>query len=754
MIGRNEGSAKPIVRVITDLGDILIALEADRAPQTVTAFLAAVEAGDFDGGSFWRSVRSDNDQGSPTIEVIQANAARGLTFVEHERTSQTGLRHLHGTISLGRQSGSGGAAQSFFLCVGDQPGLDAGHSRVEDTEGFAAFGRVAEGMETVEAIHRMETSPHAPAPYLAGQMLGTPVVIHSIRRETADHGQRLARLADDYWSFRVREFPFEASAAGISEANSLVDGATPADFERRAAASRTMLDRAEGISTANLSQVEGVTLALLREQLELMLEGFRLAAPNRESLFPMGFFDLPSLLLKQTPLATFKQREAFAARLLGFPRYLRDNLALLKAGIRRGFRVPRVIVPRILVMLDDHLSPTGFLSDVTRAITPEIAGIDQQEIEGQRQRIAVAVRDHVIPALQEVQNAIAAMGDAELTEAIGVSDQPGGQDFYRFKIREQTSGRFEPEDLHKLGLDEVARIKDELSDVLRDAGWTQDARSVAAELDSRVNDDAEKLLNHTRAVAKRIDGLLPRLFGRFPRTTYAVESMTPESSKVLPPALAQPAPADRSMPGIFWLTALPEKCPTHLIIPLTLHEAWPGHLMQLSLAHELCELPSFRRFTWPFYNGYVEGWALYCERLGHDLGLYDSPEDHFGLLTFELWRAARLVVDTGIHWLGWTRAQAIDYMQANSFLPLATIESEVDRYIGMPAQALSYKVGERVIVRLRERAETALQGNFSLRAFHDFVLACGPVSLDILTEEGGRWIESELARTAPTTVMA
>ncbi|HKT53910.1 MAG TPA: DUF885 domain-containing protein, partial [Caulobacteraceae bacterium] len=267
--------------------------------------------------------------------------------------------------------------------------------------------------------------------------------------------------------------------------------------------------------------------------------------------------------------------------------------------------------------------------------------------------------------------------------------------------------------------------------------------AVAAELEARIAPDAASLLKQVRALAKQIDGLLPRLFGRLPRITYAVEQFTADASAALPPALAQPAPADRATAGVYWLTALPERCPEHLHVPLTLHEAWPGHLMQFALAQEQESLPAFRRHGWSEYNGYVEGWALYCERLGEELGLYRDPADRFGLLSFELWRAARLVVDTGLHWNGWGRDQAIEYMVENTFLPRGTIEAEVDRYIGMPAQALSYKLGERTITALRAEAEAALGDRFALRDFHDELLALGPVSLDALQGHMRRWIEAK-----------
>ena len=200
------------------------------------------------------------------------------------------------------------------------------------------------------------------------------------------------------------------------------------------------------------------------------------------------------------------------------------------------------------------------------------------------------------------------------------------------------------------------------------------------------------------------------------------------------------------MPGTYWITALPERCPNHLLVPLGVHEAWPGHLMQFAIANELSHLPAFRRACWTDYNGYIEGWALYCERMGHDLGLYDDPADHFGRLTFDLWRACRLVVDTGLHWLRWDRARAVAFMAENTFMPIATIETEIDRYIGMPAQALSYKIGERAIRALRAEAEDALGERFSLRGFHDTILATGPVTLQVLDYAVRRWIEAERGR--------
>lgn len=741
------GSTQPRVRVITELGDLVICIEADRAPLSSAAFLKQVDAGTFDAGVFWRSVRRDTDRGAPTIEVVQA---AGVTAPENdlvplESTLHTGLRHLDGTVSLPRGAGGPSSATGFFICLGNQPGLDAGTDRNVDGQGFAAFGRVVEGMELVREIHSRETSDEAPTDFIAGQILAQPVHIYEVARDPETADEKLAKLARDFWAFRIREFPMDASGAGVSSADPLMDGAREEDHVRRSVTAGAMLKRLTTIDSTTLTDDDRVTLALLKRQLELIVEGFELQEYYRPLLFPFGFADVPTMLAQQTPLLTAQAREDFAKRLKAIPQYLRESLGVLQAGVEAGYRVPRVLLPRILQMLDSHLAPSGLEEKVSKALESPLPGLPVAQTEEQRTRIAQIASDAVVPALRQVRDVFAGFGERELTDNIAVSAQPNGRHFYRYKVRQQTSLDLDPDAVHQLGLDEITRINSEMEAVLVEMGRAGECHKVAEELDARLADDGLALLTYVRAIAKKIDGLLPRLIGRLPRNTYAVEAMTAEASVSQPPALAQPAPADRSMPGIFWLTALPEKCPLHLVIPLTLHEAWPGHLMQLGLAHELSELPEFRRFCWMDYNAYVEGWALYAERLGQDVGLYSQPADQFGLLTFELWRAARLVVDTGIHWKGWSRVQAIDFLRANSFLPLPTIEAEVDRYIGMPAQALSYKVGERTIVELRMLAESALADRFSLRDFHDKILATGPVTLEVLREEVQQWVNRQEA---------
>jgi uncharacterized protein (DUF885 family) len=738
------------VRAVTDLGDIVIALDLLRAPKSGSAFLAYVEQGRYTGGAFVRTVRRDNDQGTPLIEVIQAVAGGPSPddgAVEHEPTSRTFLTHTDGAVSLPRPAAGSATVAAFFICIGDQPALDAGEERHEDGLGFAAFGRVVEGMEVVRAIHAAATCEDAPDPYLLGQMIEEPVAIHAIRREPTSAVDQFSELAEDYWAFRVREFPLEASEAGVRSANRQLDRASEADHARRALLCSALLKRALAIDPTALQGERLVSLELLRGQLERLLEAHDLNDHLQPVVFPFGYFDVPDQLVRTTAFNSLEDLEDFGARMERLDLFLREHHEAFLTGLEAGYPLSRILQPRIVALIDAHIAPSGLAAQLHARLDAAVPEPGEAVVMALKERITQIFVQVVLPRLEMIRDAYRDLPPEHLTDSASCCDRPGGEDYYRFRIRQQTSTDLDADQIHAIGLEEVAVLEGELANVLLRLGDT-DARAAAARLGGRLAADADGLLAHLRATAKRIDGLLPRLFGMMPRITYAVEQMTPEQSRELPPALAQPAPADRTRPGVYLATALPERCPLYLAVPLTLHEAWPGHLMQFAIAHELDRLPAFRRYGWTDYNGYIEGWALYCERLGHDLGLYDDAESHFGRLTFDLWRAARLVVDTGLHWKRWSRGEAIAYLAEHTFLPNDVIAAEVDRYVGLPAQALSYKLGERAIRMLRAEAKETLKAAFSLREFHDELLAVGPVSLSALEGHMRRWMSLRNARSA------
>ncbi|HYZ48264.1 MAG TPA: DUF885 family protein, partial [Sphingomonas sp.] len=333
-------------------------------------------------------------------------------------------------------------------------------------------------------------------------------------------------------------------------------------------------------------------------------------------------------------------------------------------------------------------------------------------------------------------------------KTVGASAMPNGAAWYAYRARVMTTTDKTPEQIHQLGLSEVARIRAEMDRVAKQAGFPS-REAFVQELRTNPKYYArtpEELLQVAALQAKRNDGLLPRYFGKLPRLPYGIKPIPAETAETTTTAYAQPGSLASGLASTYWVnTSKLNQRPFWELPALTSHEAMPGHLFQLGLQQEL-ELPDFRKYEASF-TAYVEGWALYTERLGIETGIYDTPEKQMGRLSYEMWRACRLVVDTGMHAKGWTKAQAVAFMKENTALTDANIEAEVNRYISWPGQALAYKMGELKIRELRARAETALGPKFDLRRFHDAVLAQGAVPLDVLETQIDAWIGAEKTRS-------
>jgi uncharacterized protein (DUF885 family) len=327
---------------------------------------------------------------------------------------------------------------------------------------------------------------------------------------------------------------------------------------------------------------------------------------------------------------------------------------------------------------------------------------------------------------------------------LGASELPDGRAYYALKIREFTTLNLTPEEIHKIGLDEVDRISAEMNTVMKQTGFEGDfpAFLLFLRTDPRFYAKTpEELLMRASRIAKRIDGKLPSLFKTLPRLPYTVEPVPADiAPKYTSGRYVGPAQGS-TQPGIYWVnTYMLESRPLYNLEALTLHEAVPGHHLQIALSRELTDLPNFRRFS--YISAFGEGWGLYCEWLGLEAGIYSDPYSNFGRLTYEMWRACRLVVDTGIHSMGWTRKQAIDYLASHTALPLHEVETEVDRYISWPGQALSYKLGQLKIRELRTYAEKQLGAKFDVREFHDVVLRDGRLPLELLDEQVKEYVRA------------
>jgi uncharacterized protein (DUF885 family) len=446
------------------------------------------------------------------------------------------------------------------------------------------------------------------------------------------------------------------------------------------------------------------------------------------------------------PFASVQDYENWIARLESIGAPVDQQIALMREGIARRLVQPRVVMQRVTGRIQKQIVADPTQSKYYRPFTmmpDSISGAEQQRL---RTRAAKAIETEFVPAYRRLLRYVNDEYLPTSRESVGIWDTPNGDDRYRQRIRWHTTTELTADEIHALGLREVARIRGEILAVLARidyqgnlADFMQYVRS-----DARFRyRDPQQLLTAYTVMAKRIDPLLPKYFGKLPRMTYGVRPIPESAAPDRTTAFYEPASIDGKRPGWYYVNLYkPEERPTYEIPALTIHEAVPGHHLQVALAQELGEVPIFRRDL--YLTAYVEGWALYSESLGDEMGLYTDPYDKFGQLTYEMWRAARLVVDTGMHAKHWTRQQAIDYFKANVGKTELDIVNEIDRYIADPGQALAYKIGELRIKELRQRATQALGDKFDLRAFHDVVLGSGPVPLDVLERNVLEWQQREL----------
>ncbi|HYW08915.1 MAG TPA: DUF885 domain-containing protein, partial [Longimicrobium sp.] len=458
---------------------------------------------------------------------------------------------------------------------------------------------------------------------------------------------------------------------------------------------------------------------------------------NREG-FHTFFPELPS----RVPLATVRDYQDYIARLRGFRAYAGQHIELMREGIRVGMVLPRISVDSVPGTLTPHIVDDPAKSLLHRPFER----FPESVPDSARARLAAAGRDaiaaSVVPGYRDFLQFMQREYIPAARSSIGASALPNGRAYYRARVRAYTTLDLTPEQVHRTGLAEVARIRAAMDSVIRATGFGGDFAAFVGFLRSEPRFYAaspEQLMERTSLVLKRMDGELPRLFGRLPRLPYGIKPIPDFIAPRTTTAYYSSGAPDGSRAGTYFVNTFDLRSrPLYEVESLSLHEAVPGHHLQIALAQEQQGVPNFRRVLG--ITAFVEGWALYAESLGSEVGFYTDPYSYFGHLTYDAWRACRLVVDTGIHELGWTRQRAIDYMAANTGLSLRNIENEVDRYIAWPGQALAYKTGQLKIRELRTEAERALGPRFDVRAFHDVVLGSGAVPLDVLDANVREWI--------------
>jgi uncharacterized protein (DUF885 family) len=447
------------------------------------------------------------------------------------------------------------------------------------------------------------------------------------------------------------------------------------------------------------------------------------------------------------PFETPQHYDDWIKRSSDFARHVDLAIVRMREGVELGVVQPRVLmektVPQLAAQLVESPEQSAFWGPVAR--------MPESFSEEDRSRIEDAYRDHItnvlVPAYAKLHDYVVNDYMQHTRETVGQSDSPGGGDYYAFMVRESTTTDYTPEEIHEIGKREAERIFAEMERVRDEVGFegSMDEFFVYLREDPQFHfQTEEEILQAYDDLRNTIDPKLPALFGTLAEAPYVIKAVEPFRAESMAAAQYFPGTPDGSRPGIFYVNTydLPAR-PKWFMESLSLHEANPGHHFQISVAQEVDELPAFRRFGG--YTAYIEGWGLYAESIGKEMGLYTDPLQYFGSLFGDIWRANRLVVDTGMHALGWTREEAIEYMAANSPITDTDVVAEVERYIAIPSQALAYKIGQLKIRELRNRAEEALGDRFDVRAYHDLVLTNGSLPLFVLEAEVDRWIEKQRA---------
>jgi uncharacterized protein (DUF885 family) len=555
-------------------------------------------------------------------------------------------------------------------------------------------------------------------------------------------------LLEEAWEFQVREDPLLASATGDARFDDRLPSVAPADFERRGEFWKRAQARLHAIDRARLSEPDRVSYDMFERNLEdeiaeVAFRTWRMPL-NAEGSFHSDFARLPASL----PLATTRDYLNYVARLRAFPAYGRQQIANMREGLRTGFTQPRVTLEGFEGTITTHLVANLETSVFWKPFASFPATVPEGDRERLRAAGRAAIEGEVIPALRVLLQFMQSEYLPNARSSVGASELPEGRAYYEWRVRHFTTVRITPDEVHARGLAEVARIRADMDAVLKQLQWTKGFPEFLKFLrtDPRFYAKSpEELLKEASAIAKRMDGKLPSLFKTLPRQPYGVEPVPADIAPKYTAGRYNGAPIDSARAGTYWVnTYALETRPLYALEALTLHEAVPGHHLQGALQQEQKDLPAFRRFG--YVDAFGEGWGLYSEWLGQEAGFYQDPYSNFGRLTYEMWRACRLVVDTGLHAKGWTRDQALAYLADNTALSLHEVTTETDRYIAWPGQALAYKMGELKIRELRKRAEAALGPRFDVRGFHDAVLKNGSVPLSVLDAQIDAFIAAAQAR--------
>ena len=560
----------------------------------------------------------------------------------------------------------------------------------------------------------------------------------------ADATADFATLLDEHWEWRLVNSPVFASRLGDRRYNDQWPDLSIAAHERRFKDTREFLRRAYAIERSALSEADQLNYELFRRQLQENVDRHPFGAYLMPFSHQGGVQNLDNTT-NQLRLVTAADYSDWIARMAKIDQLVDQHIELAEAGRKAGLVAPAVLMQRIEPQLALQVVDSPQESPFFRVFADMPGSVSGEEQERLRASAIETIEKTILPAYKKLGRYFTRKYLPAARDSVAQSALPNGEAWYELLARSYTTTRMTPDEIHRVGLDEVRRIRGEMQAIIDELGFDGDFGEFLEFLRTDPQfyfDSPEALYEAYLATSKRIDPELVKLFGVLPRMPYGVkpipDSIAPDTTTAY---YTRPA-ADGSRAGIYWVNLYrPEVRPKYEIEVLSVHEAMPGHHLQIALQQELGDMPMFRRFLG--FTAFVEGWGLYSERLGYDLGLYKDAYSRFGQLTYDMWRAVRLVVDTGLHYKGWTRQQAIDFFSDNAAKTEYDIINEVDRYISWPGQALAYKIGQMKLLALRERAERQLGERFDIRAFHDHLLGAGALPLDLLELRMDAWLAAQ-----------
>lgn len=557
----------------------------------------------------------------------------------------------------------------------------------------------------------------------------------------------LHALFEADWQRGLRENPLGASYLGDERYNDRLPDLSPAAREASQQATRDSRAKLLAIDRKQLSEADQLNYDIYLGMLDVGIAGFRFPSERIAVTHQGGVHTLADNMLQVLRFERSKDYADWIARLRAYGTYTDQTIALLREGMASGWLPPKAIMQRVPAQIAAQIVGKPEDSAYYAPFIKMSANLSAAEQASLRAQGKAAVAEVVLPALQRFQKFFNEEYLPATRTSAAAGDLPDGKAYYDYLANYYTTTELSAAQIHDIGVKEVARIRGEMEKIRQEVGFKGDLPAFFTYLrnDARFHhNSAEQLLTAYRALAKRIDPELTRLFATLPRAPYGVspipDSLAPDTTT----AYYNGGSVDGRRAGTYYVNLY--KPETRLIwefVPLTLHEAVPGHHLQISLANELPDQPMFRRQAG--FTAYVEGWALYAEQLGYDMGLYADPYDRMGQLSYEMWRAVRLVIDTGMHSQGMSRQQAIDYFIANAPKSAHDITNEVDRYLATPGQALAYKIGQMKISQIRANAQARLGERFDLRTFHDELLGAGALPLSVLETRMNAWVEAQRA---------